>query len=304
MKRSEGVLVDGLVFPEAPRWYRGELWFSDIYAHRVMAVTPVGVARVVAEVDQPSGLGFLPDGSLLVACMRERIIRRVQAGRVSDYAHLDCYPGDYINDMIVDPDGNAFVGNRFHATAGSMGQDSLVVVRPDQTHEIAADGLNAPNGAVVTADGARLIVAETHAFRLAMFDRAVDGSLANRRAFATLPPTLIDVHRPPYPDGVCIDRDGALWIGTAISGQYVRVSEGGAVLDRITPHSAWAVACALGGPGRQTLFMATCDTTLEGLRSLGGATGPADEAYLEWARSLSKGQIEVASVDVAGAGAS
>jgi sugar lactone lactonase YvrE len=302
VKRSEGILLNDLVFPEAPRWHRGELWFSDIYAHRVMAVTPGGVGRIVALLDQPSGLGFLPDGSLLVACMRERVIRRVQDGRVSDYADLGIYPGDYINDMIVDADGNAYVGNRSHAGPGANGDDSLVIVRPDRTHEMAADGLTAPNGTVVTADGARLIVAETHALRLTMFDRSPDGSLAERRTFAALPPAAIDVHRPPYPDGICLDADYAVWVGTAISGQFLRIGEGGAVLDRITPQAPWGVACALGGEGRRTLFMTTCSTTLEGLRSLADASGPVDAAYLEWARSLSTGQIEVASVGAGGVG--
>lgn len=303
MKHSPNILIDGLVFPEGPRWHGGELWFSDIYAHRVIAVSPDGRPRVAAQVDQPSGLGFLPDGSLLIACMRDRIIRRVQNGRISTHADLQEHPGDFINDMVVDTVGNAYVGNRFQARNGdAQAKDSLVLVRPDGTHEIVASNLAAPNGAVITADGAHLILAETGAFCLTMFDCASDGSLSYRRKFAALRPGLLDEGRKPHPDGICLDAEGAIWVGTAASGQYLRIVEGGAVRDRLTPWAPWAVACVLGGENRRTLFMATCTASLEGLRALGCAQGPVDDAYLTWARSHAQGQIEAATVEIGGAG--
>src|SRR4030042_1044564 len=213
---TPSVLLDGLVFPEGPRWHDGKLWFSDIHAYKMMAVDPEGRSEMIASVPQhPSGLGFLPDGHLLVA-----------------------------------PDGDA---------------------------RVVADGLMYPNGMVITPDGKTLIVAETIGRRLTAFDIAPDGSLSGRRPFADL--ATGGLGGAP-PDGICIDAEGAIWVSSPPTSEFVRVREGGDITHRIPVPGKWAVACMLGGEDRRTLFLCTAETTLKGLgqgESLGwGGQGRGD----------------------------
>jgi sugar lactone lactonase YvrE len=290
-------MVDELVFPEGPRWHDGQLWFSDIHAHRVMAVTPGEPARLVATLDQPSGLGFLPDGTLLAVSMRHRVVVRVDDGHASVHADLSGFPGDFANDMIVDLEGRAYVGCRMRHQVGRPPQaDCLALIQPDGTTELAAEDLIGPNGSVITPDGALLLVAETHAFRITAFDRHSDGRLSGRRVFAPLAPGT-------HPDGICLDAEGAVWVGTGYGRQFLRVRPGGEIAARFTLPDRWAVACVLGGADRQTLFMATASTSLPGLTALIDADPSSDtEEYLAWARSQSAGSIQTVSVDVPGAG--
>jgi len=293
-------VVDDLVFPEGPRWHCGRLWFSDIHANRVLAYEPGGDLEVVAELDQPSGLGFLPDGSLLVASMRAKTIMGVRAGRTDVHADLSPLPGDFINDMIVDRDGRAYVGCRYHHVPGGNSRagappDCLVAVAPDGTYAVAADDLIGPNGSVLTPDETTLIVAETHAFRLTAFDRAPDGNLSRRRLFAQLVPGS-------HPDGICLDADGAVWVATGSSGDVLRVAEGGQILERRSVRDRWVTACVLGGEDRKTLFLMTAATTIRGLLALMAAVPQPHDDHRRWARSLSQGRVEAVAVEVAGSG--
>lgn len=292
-------LVDGLVFPEGPRWHDGRLWFSDIHGHRVMATSPDGSAETVAILDQPSGLGFLPDGTLLAVSMRRRAVLRVDPHGLRLHGDLRDLPGDFANDMVVSPsDGCAYVGCRAHRRSGRPPtMDCLALVRPDGSVALAAGDLVGPNGSAVTPDGATLLVAETHAHRITAFDRAPDGQLSGRRVFAQLPPKT-------FPDGLCLDEQGTVWIGTGFGRRFLRVGEGGRLIDELALPDRWAVACVLGGPQRRTLFLATAATTLEGLAVVHDA--PADppdlQAHLDWARTRCRGWIEAVPVDVAGVG--
>lgn len=292
-------VVDGLVFPEGPRWHDGRLWFSDIHGHRVMATYPDGATETVAVLDQPSGLGFLPDGTLLAVSMRRRAVMRVEATTVRVHADLADLPGDFANDMVVSPaDGQAYVGCRTHRRSGRPpSADCLALVHPDGSVEVAAGDLVGPNGAAITPDGTTLILAETHAHRITAFDRGPDGKLSRRRVFAQLPPKT-------FPDGLGLDERGAVWIGTGFGQRFLRVEEGGQVTDEIALPDRWAVACVLGGPQRRTLYLATAETTLEGLSAVHDA--PADppdiRAHVDWARERCRGWIEALTVPVAGAG--
>lgn len=294
-------LLDGLVFPEGIRWHDGRLWFSDIHTGRVLAVDPDdGRVEVVAELDDdyPSGLGFLPDGSLLVAAIRTKTIRRVADGRVTVHSDLSGYGGDFINDMVTDADGRTYVGTRpAMGSAVVDGGDTVLLVHPDGRSEVAATGVTAPNGMVVTADGATYLVAETHAGVITAFDRLPGGRLGDRRTYATLPSGT-------PPDGICLGDHGAVWAATGFGGVCLHLDDRGRVTARVPAlDGRWMLACVVGGRDRGTLFMATIETTMEGVATLDGPGSRGHADHDRWVRSLSAGWIEQVPLDLAEASA-
>lgn len=240
------LLADGFVFGEGPRWRDGVLWFSDMHGESVYTVTLTGdvTRRLHLPGKKPSGLGFLPDGSSLVVSMTDRAVLRLDAdGSAQVHAALDHLVQDEINDMVVAADGTAFVGT--YSTAPDSGV--LVRISPDGKPQIAADGLDFPNGTVITADGRTLIVAESKARRFTAYDVAEDGALSGRRVVATTDDTA--------PDGIALDAQGGIWAGFPLGHEFRRTLPGGEVTDRISMGDDMAIACALGGDDRRTLFM-------------------------------------------------
>jgi sugar lactone lactonase YvrE len=274
------VLVDGLAFPEGPRWHAGRLWFSDMHALRVMSVGEGGDLRPEVDVPhQPSGLGWLPDGRLLVVSMTDRRLLRLDDGGLVEVADLRPYASWHCNDMVVDGVGRAYVGNFGFDMYGGAERSTaaIVLVNPGGEACVAADGLEFPNGMVITPDGSTLIVGESWGARLTAFDVAPDGTLTGRRVFAALTDCV--------PDGICLDADGAVWLASPLSHEVVRVLEGGKITDRISTGEVNAFACMLGGPDRRTLHVCTAATHVP-----------------EKAAAAKSGRIETVEVQVAGAG--
>lgn len=249
MARILSRLAGGFAFLEGPRWHDGKLWVSDMHDDRVLAVDPSGGYDVVVEVPgRPSGLGWLPDGRLLVVSMTDRRLLRLDATGLAEVADLSGVATFHCNDMVVDAAGRAYVGNfgsDFEA-GGLPRPAALALVSPDGAVRRVAEDLAFPNGAVITPDGRTLIVAESFAARLTAFTIAPDGSLAHRRVWAELDGA--------GPDGICLDAEGAVWVAAPLAKQLLRVREGGAVLERIATGDH-AIACILGGPARRTLFV-------------------------------------------------
>ena len=273
------VLLDGLVFGEGPRWHDGKLWFSDMHAHRVMTVNLDGKTETVAEVPgQPSGLGWLPDGRLLVVSMTDRRLLRLDPDGLTEAADLRELASYHCNDMVVDRQGRAYIGNfGFDLIAQQpFAPAEIVLVTPDGNARVVADEMAFPNGSVITPDGHTLIVGETFGSRLTAFDIKPNGSLTGRRVWAQLEQAV--------PDGICLDAEGAIWVASPMSAEVLRVREGGEVTHRIKV-STQAYACMLGGPERRTLFVLTAETT------------NPDEA-----RAKKSGRVETVEVDVPGAG--
>jgi sugar lactone lactonase YvrE len=246
------VLVDGLDFGEGPRWHDGRLWFSDFQQHTVSSVGSDGVRRIELELDDfPSGLGWLPDGRLLVVAMESRRVLRVESdGAVVTHADLSSVAAGRCNDMVVAADGTAYVGN-FGFELGTRARPAaLARVRPDGAIDVVADGLEFPNGSVITPDGSTLIVGETFGKRATAFTIAADGTLRDRRLWADLGEVL--------PDGCTLDAEGAIWFADARGTAVVRVMEGGEVTDRIDAGQR-TFACALGGDDGRTLFVLCAD---------------------------------------------
>ncbi|MCH8192075.1 MAG: SMP-30/gluconolactonase/LRE family protein [Chloroflexi bacterium] len=250
--RTPQVLLDDIMFAEGPRWHQERLWFSDMYAHEVVAVDMAGRRESIATVpNQPSGLGFLPDGRLLIVSMKDRRLLRLDASGLTEVADLSGLATAECNDMVVDGQGRAYVGNLgFDVHVGAPARPAnIVLVTPEGDARIVAEDLAIPNGTVITPDGRTLIVGESRGKRLTAFDVEPDGSLTNRRIWAEL---------AVVPDGICLDAEGCIWIGApGESGGYLRIAQGGEVIDRVDPGDAKAIACMLGGPDGRTLFM--CD---------------------------------------------
>ncbi len=239
-------LMTGLAFGESPRWHNGRLWFSDFGAQEVWACDLEGRSEVIARISgTPMGLGFLPDGRLLIVSMRDGLLlRREHDGRLlahADLSNLSRYPW---SDMVVDGRGNAYIGNLgFNFPGGEFAPGVLVLVTPDGSARQVADGVAFPNGMAVTPDNATLIVAESYGKKLTAFDIAADGSLSNRRVWADLGDGV--------PDGICLDAENAVWYGDVPNKRCVRVREGGEVLQTIELDRG----CMLGGVDRRTLFL-------------------------------------------------
>ncbi|MBI3744217.1 MAG: SMP-30/gluconolactonase/LRE family protein [Chloroflexi bacterium] len=261
--RTPKVLLENIMFPEGPRWHKDRLWFSDMYAHEVVAVDMQGKREVICRVEQqPSGLGWLPDGRALIVSMLDRRLLRLEkpgmlarlmgrngSVKLTQVADLKAITGGECNDMVVDSKGRAYVGNLgFDVHGGAPDKPgNIVMVTPDGKTRIVADNLMIPNGTVVTPDGKTMIVGESRGKRLTAFDIQPDGSLTNRRVWAQL---------EVVPDGICLDAEGCIWVGAPSQNTaYYRVAQGGKIKEKIESDGWMAIACMLGGPSGKTLFM-------------------------------------------------
>jgi sugar lactone lactonase YvrE len=266
-RRELRTLLAGGAFWEAPRWHGGRWWVSDFFTHAVTAVGADGSSETVLEVDgQPSGLGWLPDGSLLVVSMRDqRILRRAADGTVTVHADLAGAATGNLNDMVVGPGGRAFVGCfGFDADAGNdPAPGGLWRVDPDGAVSPAAGELLFPNGGVITADGGTLIVAETAGARLTAFAMGTDGELSDRRVWAQVaPPPPLGTFEETVaalrfgPDGCTLDGAGHVWAADIVGGRCARLAPGGAVVDEVlAPEGLTVIACMLGGDDGRTLML-------------------------------------------------
>ncbi|MFA6218998.1 MAG: SMP-30/gluconolactonase/LRE family protein [Erythrobacter sp.] len=265
MSRTQRLVADGIYFAEGPRWHEGRLWFTDFYAHRIYSVGVAGGdMRVELQLDgeeQASGLGWMPDGSLLFVKMQaQELWRRWPDGRLARHADLSDIATFWCNDMVVDARGRAYVGNfgfDLDAEMSARGPESVLADHPTTPLALVdvdgsvrsaagAERFDFPNGTVILPDGKTLVVGETLAARLTAFDIAEDGSLSNRRVWTD---TL-----PHVPDGICLDAQGAIWVADPLSPSCVRIAEGGEVLEMVETEGFNCYACMLGGVEGRTLF--------------------------------------------------
>jgi sugar lactone lactonase YvrE len=265
MSREISTIVTGMSYLEGPRWHDQRIWFSDFYTRRVYSAAQDGSdIRTEAEVpEQPSGLGWLPDGRLLIVSMRDgRVLRRETDGTLVCHADLSGYINGHLNDMVVDTRGRAFIGEfGFDLMSGAGFKPAgLLRVDPDGTVTKAAGDMWFPNGSVITEDGT-LLVDETFGNRVSAFDITEDGSLANRRTWAKFGELPSDSELGKLlaqvvvaPDGCCLDADGALWIADGLGGRVIRVRRGGQITEEIQTGTG-VFACMLGGADGRTLFI-------------------------------------------------
>ena len=259
--KTTTVVAEGLYFGEGPRWHDGKLWFSDFYDHAVKSLDVDG--KVTTELkldDRPSGLGWLPDGRLLVVSMQAQKLLRLDEGGLVLHSDLSEYATHDCNDMVVDASGRAWIGSFGFDLEGEVekrGLDSMLADHPttnimrvdtDGSCHLAASDMDCPNGPVITPDGKTLIVAETLALRLTAFDIGDNGELSNRRVWARLGERA--------PDGICLDADGNVWIANCFASECVLIAQGGEVLDVVTTTQP-CIAAMLGGEDGRELYMMT-----------------------------------------------
>jgi sugar lactone lactonase YvrE len=250
-------VATGFTFLEGPRWHQDRLWCSDFYSGRVLAIDLDGNVEAVASlVGQPSGLGWLPGGELLVVSMLDRRVLRLDGEELVEHADLTGIATGHCNDMLVDGAGRAWVGNfGFDLVGGAAPVDAaLARVDPDGSVSVAATGLRFPNG-MALIDGDTLVVAESMGMLLTAFTVGPGGELTDRRTWAELD-TM-------FPDGICADASGAIWIADAAGHRCVRIAEGGEVLETVEAGTG-TFACALGGPQGDTLFICAAPSFLPG----------------------------------------
>ncbi|MEA1671897.1 SMP-30/gluconolactonase/LRE family protein [Nitrospirillum sp. BR 11163] len=257
MARDQNIVINNLSFGEAPRWRADGLYFSDVHADRVMVLRGDGRLETAMSASGPvSGLGWLPDGRMLVVSMLDkRVLRLEPDGATTVHADLSELATGPANDMIVGPTGVAYVGN-FGFSLFPPEPPKLAVlaaVAPDGHVTVAAEDLFFPNGMVITPDGRTLIVGESGGQCLTAFDIADNGGLSNRTEWAALGDGAL-------PDGICLDAEGAIWVASPPTNEVLRIRQGGEVLERIATDQQ-AIACVLGGVDRKTLYVFTAEST-------------------------------------------
>jgi sugar lactone lactonase YvrE len=253
-------LHDGGRYFEGPRWHAGRLWFVDCMERTLLSLSLSGECEQHAKFDDtPCGVGVLPDGRLIVLTMFRKRLLAWRNGGLSPYADLSGIATGTIDDMIIDGLGRAYVGDLGFdlpppPDRGAVGR--IILVMPDGATRVVADGLRFPNGIAVSADNSRLVVAEMEGGCLADYDIEADGGLKLRGRFGQL----------KSPDGICLDREGAVWVSSFEGDAFIRVSPAGVELQRIETPGRRALACVLGGPERRTLFCLNAATSYEELR--------------------------------------
>jgi sugar lactone lactonase YvrE len=258
------IVAGGLAFPECPRWHAGRYWLADMHVSQVLSYSPDDwdAPRLELELDRSAGdartagIGFLPDGRLLaVSSLDATVLRREATGDVVLHADLSDATRGWCNDMVVDGGGRAYVGSygANYAAGESHADVPLALVEPDGSARPVGEPLAFPNGTVLTPDGRTLVVGESLAEQLTAFTVTDDGSLSDRRVWAALPDTV-------RPDGSCLDAEGAIWVSSFVTGEVLRVHEGGRISAVVDVPDRLPFACALGGPDRRTLFVCAAST--------------------------------------------
>lgn len=273
-------LLDGGRYYEGPRWHAGRLWFVDCMERTLLSVSLSGECEQHAKLDDdtPCGLGVLPDGTLIVLTMFRKRLLAYRDGKLSLYADLSAIAKGTIDDMIVDGFGRAYVGDLGFDLPPPPGRGAvgrMILVMPDGATRVVAEGLRFPNGIAVSADHSRIVVAEMDGACIADYEILSDGSLKLRGRFGSM----------KSPDGICLDGEGATWIAAFEEGAFIRLDPSGRELQRIEVPDRRALACALGGPERTTLFCLSAATSYEELR-----------------QRKSSSRIDVVDVEIAGAG--
>jgi sugar lactone lactonase YvrE len=249
------LLVDGLMFGEGPRWRDDCLWLSDMHAQQVLKVNQAGEVDVIVELanDQPSGLGWLPNGDLLLVSMTERTLLRYDGIELAIHADMSQLASGYCNDMVVDQFGRAYVGNfgfDLHNRAPHAPAE-LICVDPNGEARVVADDLMFPNGTIITPNGKTLIVGESFGGKLTAFDIDEQGNLNNRRVWAELPDRAV-------PDGICLDAHAGIWSASPSTNECIRQVEGGEVTHRIELERG-GFACMIGG---DNLYVLTSSSSI------------------------------------------
>lgn len=291
-------VLEGLIAPGCPRWAGGALWVSDRHDHRVLridVVRHVAVPVTFLAGDAPSGLGWLPDGRLLVVALDSRVVLRLEPnGALVRHADLSSVATGGLGDLQTAPDGVSYVtdrGVRFPGARGGRDGGRILRVDPDGAVSVAAEELEAPGGLALSPDGTTVVVAEAAAGRLTSYRIAADGSLGGRRTFAELEP--VAGSRAAVPDGPCFAEDGSVWCVDRMGHRIVQIADGAAPVEMVpVADGAEPTACVLGGPDGRTLYV-TIGPDAEVRRSTAGQVGRIVAVELPAAGAMGADPVDV-----------
>jgi sugar lactone lactonase YvrE len=264
-QRATRIVAGGFAATECPRWHDGRLFFSDMHGKAVHVLDGDRARKLVDVPGTPGGLGWLPDGSMLVVAQNERALYRLASDNLTRYADLSASGSSPLNDMWVAQSGRAYVGEMgfdVHAFLEAAQQERtdgpafafgrVLVVDTDGSHRPAGEAdLMFPNGMVPGAEPDELLVAESFGFKITAFHVAADGSLTEPRLWAQL---------DFAPDGIALDADGHLWVADPAGKRAVLLAQGGSVLDAV-PTTDTCLAVALGGATGDDLYLCTTPDT-------------------------------------------
>jgi sugar lactone lactonase YvrE len=245
------LVVTGLAWPESPRWHQGKLWFSDVHHYRVACWSPGRELQIVCHAPgRPAGMGFMPDGRLLLATALDKKLWWVSPDGELELALdvADLVVG-VLNDMIVDPTGRAWFGDTgFDLLRGEPARPGALLtwIPGETTARVAASDIEFPNGIVMAADGKSLFLAETLGRRITAFDVERGGHLCRRRLHVAL---------EERPDGLCGDRANGLWVPLLWQQEIQHIASSGTVTRRVRFAQERAISCVLGGEDRRSLFV-------------------------------------------------
>ncbi|QBR85149.1 hypothetical protein E3983_12785 [Legionella israelensis] len=238
------IFIEGLLFPEAGRWYQDKLWFVDIWDQKVYQADKQGqLTEIVKIKDKPAGLGWLSDGTLLITSLFDRLLLSYDGKDIKTYADLNEFaPPGYCHDMVVSEKDIIYLSNSGFYPGPQAKVISSPIIKIDG-HKIsyAAKELGYPNGIIIKNQ--QLYVAETFASRLTVFDIDEQGNLNHRRIlkqFDDLGFTVrFDEQGVPlnlervYIDGICAGLKNTLWLSSPGGDEVIQINDEGEVLQRI-----------------------------------------------------------------------
>lgn len=264
---SNTTVASGFAFTECPRWKDGHLWFVDMHLEQIISIDLETDNLTVIEVPgSPGGIGWLPDGRLVVVMMEQRQILRREDDNWVVHADLSADVPTTLNDLVVDQAGRCYVGETGfdphdylstpddieHVTVGKFECPSLsriFMVEPEGDYRVVCEGVAFGNGIVIDARTQHLFIAESFGARLSRFDIDHDGSLSNR----------VQLPLGFAPDGIGLDDWGCIWVSDVFGHAAQRVTAAGELLERI-PTRQLCLACAVGGPSGNDLFLCSSPT--------------------------------------------
>ncbi|KIW99854.1 uncharacterized protein Z518_10782 [Rhinocladiella mackenziei CBS 650.93] len=255
------LFADGLYFGESPRWRDGKLYISDMTGRKIYVIDSSGRKEVLVEVEnQPNGMCFKEDGSLVYSSMFDGKLYEYKNGQSQPYADLSSVMTGYCGDMVIDAQGRVYMDDTgarvLHGEKPCPGR--ILLIETDRSIKIVADNIVFPNGIGIDSAGKHLYISETFAYQLDKFEIAENGDLRNRRVYW-------DTHELPTAaghewnrfcgiDGLCIDSEDGVWLSMLGHNAFIRKDAQGNITDRIDVDGD-ATACALGGEDGNTLFL-------------------------------------------------
>jgi sugar lactone lactonase YvrE len=264
-------ILEGYGFFENPHWRGDQLWLADKAKGVVYGVSEDGEVEEGGRFDETiTGIGWTPEGALLVATLDLTVWRRDADGSLVRHADLTAADPHHMTDMLVDKQGRMYLAHAGFSLRKPepFTPSTIIRVDLDGSHVVAATDVFLPNTMSLRDGGSTFLVGETMGQRLTAFAVRADGSLTNRHDFATFGPPLSteelfsalrgdpDSTSTMVPDGHTNDAEGAVWVAdVAARDRVIRVREGGEILDEIVVDGAKIYACELGGDDGRTLFM-------------------------------------------------